>query len=218
MCPYQFQLKYILEEPGEAPAEITSKGLKLHELFDRFYDCSFSMEEAAEKVGVDKEFLEKYRMHIWSFYDFNNRIMYEKDEGIPSAESTIPLAREVKIEHKNWKGVLDRVDDINGKIVITDYKTTTGNNLSFVRDELILYADLWQYATDINTDEIGVLFTGNNNNPREAISQEHIRIMMTRLENEIINIQDEISTGVFEKKPGRVCSFCPYSKKCRGNG
>lgn len=215
-CPLKFKFSYIdlLPQP-EAHIDL-KKGSILHEAFDKFYENLESnyffeiVQKELEKQNVPEGFVEKYGNHIMNFVMFNN--LQKRKYG----DAFIPYQRETHYEYANIHGIIDRIDCINGKYYLIDYKTSTGNDIEGYEDELIFYAYLFQQNTGKKIDGIGIFFTGNQIQPIiKDINQEYIQITMDAIFKEIEMYEKLMETpeGLKPKK-SFACKWCPYKKEC----
>lgn len=211
-CPYRYKLRYIDGVKGKT-AEITNKGIILHELFDVFYKnydktktLIQNIEDAQIKIKRDVDFWEEYAMHVDAFISMNkNKIeLYSQDK-------FMPIYTEMKIEAKGWKGIIDRIDMIDDKVILLDYKTSTGYDMSKYIDELLLYAWLFQEEKSINVTHVGIFFTKNNNLVIEEISQKDILDNIEEMNFERDSYIESIKRKEFNKNPGYYCkTYCGY--------
>jgi len=113
-------------------------------------------------------------------------------------------------------GIIDRVDRINGKLVVSDYKSGTLPGVRF-RDDKIQQVMLYAAALDAMGDE----------QPERArllyLGQQILDVTVTdrRLEEvtgqigETWNaITTSCATDTFEAKPGVLCGWCPFAAEC----
>jgi len=138
-CPRAYKYNYIEKVPRTVPESLT-KGVLLHDLFDKFYDYR-NINLAIKQLEIDNEFIIKYGEHINNFMDFNKRM------------KLIPVIKEEKYYIEEFVGVVDRVDLINNEYVIIDYKTSNGSSVETYMDELLLYAWMIQKAKNIEVNE-----------------------------------------------------------------
>lgn len=113
-------------------------------------------------------------------------------------------------------GIIDRVDRIDGKLVVSDYKSGTLPGVRF-RDDKIQQVMLYAAALDATNDE----------QPERArllyLGQRILDVTVTdrRLEEATGHISETWSginkaceTDTFEAKPGVLCGWCPFAAEC----
>lgn len=113
-------------------------------------------------------------------------------------------------------GIIDRVDRIDGKLVVSDYKSGTLPGVRF-RDDKIQQVMLYAAALDVMGDE----------QPERArllyLGQQILDVTVTdrRLEEATGQIGETWSSinaacaaDTFEAKPGVLCGWCPFAAEC----
>ena len=113
-------------------------------------------------------------------------------------------------------GIIDRVDRIDGKLVVSDYKSGTLPGARF-RDDKIQQVMLYAAALDVMGDE----------QPERArllyLGQRILDVVVTdvRLEEATgqlgetwAGITTACATDTFEAKPGVLCGWCPFAADC----
>lgn len=215
-CPYKWKLTYKDNIRIFQKHEDLDKGIKLHELFDKFYlaykgDVDAALLQVQDELGFTQEFIKKYYEHIKSFKSFNADKL--KRYG---SEDFMPLATEQKVETEEWTGIIDRVDQVKGNLILIDYKTSTGNSISDYFDELCLYSWLYEQKHCRQIDYVGIFFTGNNSLVIERLDRELFKSMLEDLTSEKIEYEKAIEQERFPVKPGFYCRWCSYkdTKHC----
>ena len=113
-------------------------------------------------------------------------------------------------------GIIDRVDRIDGKLVVSDYKSGTLPGVRF-RDDKIQQVMLYAAALDVMGDE----------QPERArllyLGQQILDVTVTdrRLEEATgqigetwSSINSACTADTFEAKPGVLCGWCPFAAEC----
>lgn len=121
-----------------------------------------------------------------------------------------------KLGEVPFLGIIDRVDRIDGKLVVSDYKSGTLPGVRF-RDDKIQQVMLYAAALDVMGDE----------QPERArllyLGQQILDVTVTdlRLEEatgQITNTWNSINAAcgvdTFEAKPGVLCGWCPFASEC----
>ena len=220
-CPFGWKLHYVDHREPSDLVEITDKGIKLHAAFAKFYeyyddknkDFSIILDKALEDEQCDKNFKEKYDKHIKSFLHFNSSKLQTYGD-----DYFKPTNIEVKVQAGNWCGFIDVIHKISdNEIIVVDYKTKRGNDISDYYDELLLYSWMWQKQSGQTVTHIGVFFTENNNFVVFPITQKQIEDNLKELEQERIVYLKSIELKKFPKQKGYYCNFCSYRSLCKGD-
>lgn len=167
----------------------------------------YNIKNTIKNCNITNDFLNKYYVHFQNFLDFN----YEKY--VNYKINFMPINTEEKIEYLDWVGVVDRIDKINDKIIIIDYKTTKGFTIEEYEDELLLYAWLVKHQKNITPSYIAIYFTENNNFIYKAITNKDIEENINILNEEKKLYEKAIAENKFPKQPGYYCKlYCPFYK------
>jgi DNA helicase-2/ATP-dependent DNA helicase PcrA len=115
-------------------------------------------------------------------------------------------------EYYTIGGAIDRIDEINGKIKIVDYKTgTPKEKLSFDdKFQLLIYQ---QAIQDVFRQEIHSLsfYYLENNSEIEFLGTEK---ELSKSREKIINTISDIHKNEFPPKPSQLCKFCDFFDIC----
>ncbi|MBU4347655.1 ATP-dependent helicase, partial [Patescibacteria group bacterium] len=115
-------------------------------------------------------------------------------------------------ERYTIRGAIDRIDEINGKIKIIDYKTgRPKEKLSFEEKEQLL---IYQLAIrDLFKQEISSLafYYLDNNSEAEFLGAEE---ELSKVKEKILAIINEIKKGEFPARPSELCKFCDFKEIC----
>ncbi|MBU4319422.1 MAG: PD-(D/E)XK nuclease family protein, partial [Proteobacteria bacterium] len=110
------------------------------------------------------------------------------------------------------RGVIDRIDEEDGKLKIVDYKTgSPKDKLTFNEKEQLL---IYQMAvSEIFRQEISSLafYYLNNNSEVEFLGTEE---ELGKVKDKILNIIQDIKKGEFPAKPSQLCKFCDFYSIC----
>lgn len=222
-CSLRYKFAYI-DKLKPDRIESLDKGVILHEVFDKFYDeLDFDKFKANPRKEFDRvitdmlkdnkiegftyEFYDTYSKHIESFFSFN----YSKYVNYP--DQFYPVLRESHFETAPFHGIIDRLDVVGDKVVVVDYKTSMGLDLSNYEDELLIYAWLVQQNTTYNPTHIAIFFTGNNNFVIEKIPVDFHSIIH-ELAEEAKMYELQIKEGKFEPTKDYWCTWCGYQRHC----
>ena len=199
-CPYKYKLHYV-DKIKEAEVEAMTKGVKLHKIFDNYYDLK-DITKAIQKENLDQDFMDKYGDHITHFMDFNSKY------------KLIPIVKETKYDLDNFTGIIDRVDIIDNEYAIIDYKSSSGTSIENYMKELLLYAHLIQEGKKIVIGKVGIFFTTNNKFIVESITQSQIDFNLFEIKEEIKLYEEMINNKQFPKTYTN-CHWCGYKEMCK---
>lgn len=211
-CSLLYKFGYIDKLPAQV-AEVTDKGIILHEFFDKFYsnwngNIGETIKATKEQMKLTDEWCCKYSIHFQSFIDYNTKKLLKYPEHF------MPLITEKKYLDTEWTGVVDRVEKVPDKIIVLDYKTTEGYSLDDYFDELCLYAKMIEDNEKIKPTHVGIFFTQNNNLIVKKLDTGEVEEMFGELQKEKILFEAQIDKGIFTANQGKWCSWCGYKKIC----
>lgn len=166
----------------------------------------------AEKIQVDgrypNEFLDSNRYILDKFAH-----SFVLDPNFHSAELKLSIDREGRPapwDDCYMRGVVDRIDLEDNRVIITDYKT----GWAIVKDRFQLEVYAWLvYSVFPDADT----FYCQNHFVREAymdgedVSLIDIEAVKNRVHRQVAKIEQEKK---FETSPGPHCTYCPYVMNC----
>lgn len=149
----QFMLNNTAEDAESIKNTAGDFGTRMHSVYERLLN------------GVTIDLLNEYKTtrekkHIFSFYEWYNK--YKPTE--LKTEFTV-----ASLKHK-IAGTLDLRCKINGKVVIIDFKTSSGIYYSH-HLQLAAYKELYEEMTGEKVDEVYVLRTGSKHNSNYEFKQ-----------------------------------------------
>jgi putative RecB family exonuclease len=113
-------------------------------------------------------------------------------------------------------GIIDRVDRIDGKLVVSDYKSGTLPGVRFRDDKIqqvMLYAAALDATGDETPDKARLLYLG------QKILDVHVT--PRRIEEAVgalnatwVSVNNSCATDTFDAKPGVLCGWCPFAGEC----
>lgn len=190
-CPLSFKLVYIDGiEKEETPEMIV--GNRIHEFFDKFF------KHYQEKPWVDlvpEDFSDQELEMVDFFFDVEYKRLFEEVEVFE------PMATELFIENSEYRGYIDRIDDLgNDNVRLVEYKTGKSHNISKLKQEMHFYKMLFeQEYPEYNVTEFRVY------NPNLKILEDFgvNSRSMTYLMKKIDTLKNAIETNEFPVK----CNF-----------
>ena len=228
-CPYQFYFKYFLEIPGK-PSASRSFGLSVHNTLREFYERvmrSKSGLEGFEKMPDLEDMLEIFRQK-WQSDGYENRVQENRrfnagKKAMLSYYETIfsPKDDPVQLEGHfrahlgdvRLKGVVDRIDKVDGGVWIFDYKTgAVPKNEREVKNDLQLPVYVMAIEQTRGEKVLGAEYVYIEHGKR--IQVEISPKMREKAISEVLRNLKSLRTMTFPAKPGTLCRFCDYSAIC----
>ncbi len=220
-CPMQFKLERDWKIPGEASAAMKYGGA-MHLVLKTYYDSVRAGREMAENDVIDlfRNALQETR--ISEDYQFQ---LYEA-QGVAQLRRFLARNRElpaptilhteesfeIKIGDAVIVGRIDRMDDANGRVIVTDYKTGKPKSQEEADEslQLSIYAlaaqEKWGYTVD------HLAFHNLEENTCIVTRREALQLQEARLKVE--EVAASIAEGSFAAKTGFHCRFCAYHSIC----
>jgi DNA helicase-2/ATP-dependent DNA helicase PcrA len=232
-CPFKYKLIHILRLPIREQPNIIY-GQAMHRVAAEFYrarqekralsldECKHIFTSLWKPTGFISRQHEKQRFetglkNIERFYEMESKNpvvpkYIEKDFDFKLSEELMVIGR--------W----DRIDEVDGKSIIIDYKTSDVKNMeeaeekissTSIFNQLKLYALAYEKAFGKPVDEVGVYFLESCILATKKIRHDVIE----RHEKKITEVAAEMKKGDFSATPSshvcKYCAFfniCPYSK------
>lgn len=213
-CPLLFKWQYIDKRKPDISPKITTIGLDVHDIFERFFkyiklenipenplsyfeNC---MEVPLQYKGIYKEFC-KFQTRLW--YLTKNK------------EEFIPLFCEKNIINDGESGKIDVIYTSNKEYTIIDYKSTCGNPTS-LRLELNFYKKL---CDDSKIFDKPIKYIGSYGYKTGDFFWEEVGTFsyntMLKKVDEFKKLIPQFKQIEFPKKVGHQCeSWCPYKPSC----
>ena len=223
-CPLQYRYRYIQRIPVPSSAA-QSFGTSVHNALNKFY------QQICKGEKPTKEDLLKILKSAWVSLGYSSKTHEEKMK----KEAKRMLER--FYEQIDWKiipksleqlfaikitpqlkvgGRIDRVDEIDGKLEVIDYKT--GKVMEQKDVDKSLQMTVYALAA-VNQGIYGrkpedLLLTFYFLNTGEKISTKRTKKQLQEAKKELIEKAKEIGKSKFEPTPGRLCDFCDYKLIC----
>jgi len=153
------------------------------------------------KLGkkIIKEFYEEFSKNPPKILKINN-------------ESALEMPFNLKINGYTLRGVIDRIDEIEGGAAIVDYKT--GNSKEKLegdeKDQLLIYQIAAKEVFGIKPKEL--IYHYLNENKKISFLGKEAEI--EKMKEKIIEEIKEVKTSDFKATPGWQCAFCDFKDIC----
>lgn len=241
-CPYQYRFAHILRIPVPGKAQF-SFGKTLHNTLQKFFTLiqERSSVKQGSLLGESKakpsalvtleELLTLYEQN-WLADWFESKTQREEylakgkvvlKKFYQDLGKTIPVP--LFLEHPfnlkvkddqayTIKGVIDRVDEEDGKLVLIDYKTGTAKDpdkLSLEdKEQLLIYQLAAKEIFDRTVKKLYYYYLETGVKAEFLGSEKEL----IKVKDKVIKTIEEIKQGKFEATPGRVCQFCDFRNIC----
>jgi putative RecB family exonuclease len=114
-------------------------------------------------------------------------------------------------------GIIDRLDWVEGRFVITDYKTGKAPPRHMESDRLegvSIYAVLLEGALGIRPDEVRLLFLGSGEIVKRTVDERALHATKQRIGAVWKAIGRACELGDFRPHPSRLCQWCGFRSFC----
>ncbi len=177
------------------------------------------MENIFEKNWIDEWYETKKQRE--EYYKIGKKIIknfYEEFSKNPPKILKLEndLALEVpfnlKIDDNKIIGVIDRIDEKNGEVVITDYKT--GNSKDRLdaenKEQLIIYQIAAEEIFNISPKELTYYYLNDGKKVSFLGTEKEKIILKEKISEEI----QKIKKSNFQPTPGWQCKYCDFKDIC----
>ena len=196
--------------------KISVKGKDLESLMYNFLEEFLAI---YEKTWIDDwyasrkehdEYKQKGKKALTEFYK-----KIEKDIPVPKyLERPFNLKIEDDGDEYTIKGVIDRIDHLNGGIEIIDYKTGQGrtekNFSAEDKEQLLIYQLAATQVLGEKVENLSFYYVEVGNKVSFLGTEKELKA----IEKKIINTIKEIKKGKFPPKPGKICDWCDFKNIC----
>jgi ATP-dependent exoDNAse (exonuclease V) beta subunit len=219
-CPLQFKLQRDWHLPDEATAALRF-GSAMHIAMKAYYDGARAGKLLAAEalVAVFREELTKEAIDNplqARLYDeagerqLRTFVERQARESLPAVQDT-ERTFQVTIEGLKINGRMDRVDAVDGGVVITDYKSGRPWDEDMADDslQLSIYA---LAARQLGMKPVSLVIHNVENDSQIRTTRSEADL--AGAEGEVKAVGNSIAGGDFEPKSGRHCNWCGYRAIC----
>ncbi len=142
---------------------------------------------------------------LWTLEDPEYVDVYSTEEQINATLGIVP-----------FRGVVDRIDQTDDGLVVTDYKSGRAPSQRFANERLYQVL-LYSAAVADKQGELPVracLYYLGQRVVETDVSEEGIDEATARLETTWTDIGTACSDNTFEARPGKVCKYCSFLEHC----
>jgi putative RecB family exonuclease len=234
-CPLAFKFSYVDRLP-EPPSVWTAKGTLVHLALqylldrpadDRTVDAALAdLDRARVTLAHDPEFsaLELDDEERAAF-DRDAEALVRRYFDLEDPTTVHPIGLELRLEAQvsgvRIRGVIDRLDLVDGELVVTDYKTGVVPSEYFEAKSLAgvhMYALLCEQNFGQRPHHVQLLYLSKP----EAIIAEPSDQSSTGLSRRTVALWQAIEQACarddFRPRPSRLCDFCTFRPYCPAHG
>ncbi|MEM9132551.1 MAG: PD-(D/E)XK nuclease family protein [Actinomycetota bacterium] len=136
----------------------------------------------------------------------------------PARVDVVSTERKVKVDLGDvpFVGVIDRVDRIAGKLVVTDYKSGVIPGVRWRGDKIqqvMLYAAAVWRADGVQPDRARLLYLGQRTLD-VSVTDRRLEEATGQLSGVWSSITEACRTEAFEPNTGVLCGWCPFVEQC----
>lgn len=229
-CPRRWRYKYVerLPDPSGQPALVGGFAHRVLELLCELPGPARTLDQAkalARSCWPEVEASEEYqalaldeagaRDFRWSGWLAIAGLWRLED---PAAVEVLATERSVRatLGEVPFLGIIDRVDVLDGDLVVSDYKSGTLPSVRFQEDkatQVLLYAAALAELEDRRPDRARLLYLGQRiiDIP---VTDDNIGAAVAGLGATWAAIDEACTGDAFEPRPGVLCGWCPFADRC----
>jgi putative RecB family exonuclease len=229
-CPRRWKFKYVDRRP-EPSGQAAIVGSFAHEVLEHL--CGLpSIERTLDKA---KELARAFWPNVEGDDDYQALDLNDEDARAFRWQSWLAIAglwdledpADVEVVATEQKvtavlagvpflGIIDRVDRINGKLIVSDYKSGTLPGIRWRDDKMqqvLLYAAAIEQAEGEQPDQARLLYLGQKILP-VTVTDRKIEAAAEQLSETWVGINSACESETFEAKTGVLCGWCPFVSEC----
>lgn len=231
-CPRRWKHEKIDKREQLTPALPALVGSFVHEVLEFFYKLPPKERtiEAIRELATSQLVSFREESHNWALWDPNpEEITWFKQKCWPFITSIWDIEDPVQVDVVEtemdiqteiggvpFRGIIDRVEELNGELVVSDYKSGKPPLKRYTAPKLaqvILYSAVVEQELKRKPSAARLLFLGS-----EIISTTPTKASMNREVKALGATWDKIhwslETEIFPTDPGPLCGWCPHVDIC----
>ena len=229
-CARRWKFRYVDRLP-DPPGEAAVTGTFAHMVLEKL------MQEPAEDRTLDraKELAREIWPNMENHRDYQGLELDEKDgrsfrwngwkaiEGLwdledPQKVTVAATEQDVRVEINGvpFRGIIDRVDETEDGLVVTDYKSGKAPSERFSSNyttQMLLYASALTELQGHKPAKAQLLYLGQKV-VEVDITDENIAEAVDELRTTWLDIMENCISQEFEASTGPLCGWCPFVAEC----
>lgn len=205
-CPLQFKFRYIDKLPAIKTPQL-QKGTDVHSLLEKYQQSDFNISShSAEVQQIFNNFINSELGQDILKYNSVREYRFYLDKDLEPCEK----------ENAQFIGFIDRINKVNDKIEIIDYKTGKYVEQQFQDfEQLITYA-IYVLKKYKNLNEVTLRFIYVEHCRENSLifKRESLDFYAEKLKKNIQVINECIESNNYIKTPSHLCPWCSYKKQC----
>lgn len=220
-CPWKYRYQAILKIRVFPGAAMTF-GISIHNALRSYFDHL----ARGQKVSLSY-LLDKY--WISGSYESRSQEKERKQEGVEALQNIETELGAIKPKLLEWsfnvpletgdrlRGRIDRVDELDNKLNIVDYKTGAAKTAAQAKKDLQLGIYILAAEKTLNEPVASVTLHYVMSDEKVTIKREEFELNSIRekITSAINNLKEDLNNDNFEAKPDMfTCQYCDYNKIC----
>jgi DNA helicase-2/ATP-dependent DNA helicase PcrA len=236
-CPFQYRYSHILKVPVWGRHTFSfgqSMHLALEKFFERFVLLNEEQQENlfgnkvqdAKTAPSLKELLKLYEeswINEWysskalreQYYQKGKKALtdfYKKHQNNWPDVKSVERGFTLKIGPYSLKGKVDRIDNVEGGVTITDYKTGKPKSEKDIdKDQLLIYQMAAKQVWKEEPKELTFYYLDDNSEVAFLGTEEELN----KMQKKVVGLIEQMYEGDFSPKPSKqTCQFCDFNSIC----
>jgi putative RecB family exonuclease len=229
-CPQLFKFRAVDRLP-EPPTVYQARGTTAHLALQRLFDRPAAERTPAALYDLFRAAWQELR--TTEYEGLFDSVEEERAWGVESLEllanyfsvedpSTIePIDRELDLREEldgmTIRGILDRMEEIDGRLIITDYKTGKAPPEQYALPAffaLKIYALLIRHRTGRTPDAVRLVYLNGPTVYEIPVSGDQLDAMYRQVRALWTAIEKALEEERFPPRPGRLCDWCSFKDIC----
>jgi putative RecB family exonuclease len=234
-CPLAFRFSYVDRLP-EPPSIWTAKGTLVHLALqylldrpadDRTVDAALAdLDRARVALATDPEFAAlELTDEERAAFDRDSEALVRRYFELEDPQQVHPIGLELRLEAQvegvRIRGIIDRLDLVDGELVVTDYKTGAVPSEFFERKSLAgvhMYAMLCEQNFGKRPVHVQLLYLSRPEAIIATPSEQSAKGLARRTAALWSAIEQACARDDFRPRPSRLCDFCTFRPYCPAHG